>query len=410
LPLYSYTAKTADGQTKTGTKEIASEIELAHWLRQENLFLTSAQEQELGQTTKKTPGWRRSFSFSLKHISLVEKMMFTQNLAVMIGAGLPFNRALDALGAQTKNKYFTQVIGQVNESVRKGTMLGDALAKFPKVFNELFVNMVKVGEASGSLEKVLKILAFQMKKDSELLSRVRGALIYPSVIVVAMFGIGILMMIMVVPKLSQVFKEMKTDLPLSTRTIMAVSNFLSQHWLIGLLLVLAVIIAGRFALKTKPGRHYFDWTILRLPIFGPISQKINAGRFALTLGSLIESAVPIVQGLNIVAGTLTNTCFSTSLKAAAEAVQRGLPLSQCLSPYANFYPPMVIQMIEVGEETGALGEVLKRLSDFYEEEVTNITKGLAAIIEPVLMVVIGIAVGFFAIAMLQPMYSLMESM
>ena len=407
MPVFVYTAKSITGEVKSGSQEAGSETELAHSLREQGFILTSVHS--AGQTAssrQRLAEFLPSFDF----IPLSEKMIFARHLAIMIGAGLAMTRALDILSLQSKNKNFSKIIKDINENVKKGRALADSLDKYPKIFSELFVNMVRVGEAGGSLEETLKMLAYQMEKEYELKSKVKSAMIYPIIIVIAMFGIGLLMMILVVPKLTQIFTEIKMDLPISTKIIIGISNWLSQHWLLGIWYLIALAILGRLAAKTALGKNYIDWTILRLPIIGDITKKINSARLARTLGSLVESSVPIVQGLQIIAGTLGNSFFRRSLTEAALAIQKGEPLSKFINSYAQLYPPMVGQMIAVGEETGTLGAVLGKLADFYEEEVTNVTKGIASIIEPGLTVVIGAAVGFFAISMIQPMYSVMQGM
>ncbi len=387
--------------------EADSEAELAHRLRDQGFILTSVQSP---REPLKIRNRLVEFLPSFSHVALSEKMIFARHLAVMIGAGLSINRALEALASQTKNKSFSKIITQISQDVQKGQPLAESLNKYPKVFSELFVNMVKVGETGGGLEEVLKILARQLEKEHELKSKVRSAMIYPAVIVVAMFIIGILMMTLVVPKLMLIFQEMNVALPITTQFIIGLSNFLSQHWLLGIFIAIFTFMAARFSFKTKRGKMTFDLILLKLPIFGEISKKINSARLARTLGSLIESSVPIVQGLQIVAGTMSNYYFRQSLSLAAEDVQKGNPLSKIIKTYPNLYPPTVDQMIEVGEETGTLGDILIKLADFYEEEVSNITKGMSAIIEPILMIVIGVVVGFFAISMIQPMYSIMSGM
>jgi len=407
LLTFFYTAKSNSGEIKTGTQEANSEAELAETLREQGFILTSIKA--AGQSAKASSRFL-SFLPSFAGASLAEKMMFTRHLAVMIGAGLSLNRALEVLAQQTKNKGFAKVIINVNESVRAGIPLADSLSHHPRYFSELFINMIKVGETSGGLESSLKILAHQMEKQYELKSKVKNAMIYPAVIITAMLGIGILMMVMVVPKLTQIFKEMQTDLPLSTRVIIATSDFLNQHLLLGAFVLIALIIVIRFILKTAKGKIAMDGLILRLPIFGEISRKINSAQLARTLGSLIEGGIPIVQGLQIVANTMSNYLFQDSLQKSSLTVQKGEKLSQAIKTFSYLYPSMVPQMIEVGEETGTMGEILLRLADFYEEEVNDVTKNMASIIEPILMVTLGTVVGFFAIAMLQPMYSLMEGM
>lgn len=405
MPTYNFTAKSIAGEIKTGTMEAESETELAHSLRDQGFILTSVQSL---REPLKIRNRLVEFLPSLSRVPLEEKMIFARHLAVMIGAGLSVTRALEALASQTRNKSFSKIISQVSQDVQKGQPLAESLNKFPKVFSELFVNMVKVGETSGGLEDILKTLSHQLEKEHELASKVRSAMIYPAVIIVVMLVIGFLMMTLVVPKLMLIFKEMNVDLPVTTQFIVNLSSFLSQNWLLSIIVIIIASISISFFLKTKQGKMIFDFILLKLPIFGDISKKINAARLARTLGSLIESSVPIVQGLQIVSGTMSNYYFRQSLSAAAEDVQKGNPLSKIIKTYPNLYPPTVNQMIEVGEETGTLGDILIKLADFYEEEVSNITKGMSAIIEPILMVIIGVAVGFFAISMIQPMYSVMS--
>jgi len=304
---------------------------------------------------------------------------------------------------------FVKVITEIEQDVRKGTAFGDALAKYPDIFSDLFVNMVKVGEASGNIEGNLKLLAVQMKKDHDLHSGVKSAMMYPAVILIAMLAIGTGMMIFVVPNLISVFEELNAELPFATRMVIFISKFLSAQWWLVILVLVFLIIGFRLILRTKEGIRMLDNMILKMPIFGNISKEINSARMARTLSSLIESGVSIVKALEVSAGTLTNSLFSESLILASKEVQKGQPLSQSLAASPNLFLPIVTQMIQVGEETGTLGEITKRLAEFYEEEVANVTKGLSTIIEPILMVIIGAAVGFFAISMIQPMYSMMNS-
>ncbi len=405
MPIYLYTAKTKKGESQAGTLEAINKHELAAIVRQQGLVLISAET-----TVQKEKAGRFNLKDSFQkigQISLVEKMVFSRHLSIMITAGLSLNQALGVLAEQTKNQKFKKIINRLEENVRRGQPLSDCLAKEPKTFNELFVNMVRVGETSGNLDKVFKILAEQMKKDHELISRVRGAMMYPAVIITAMIGIGILMMIMVVPKLTEIFTEFNMELPLSTQIIIGLSNFLKNHLLLGLMSLIGLIILLRFGLKNKKVKRVLDKIYLHLPILGNLVQKVNAARFARTLSSLIDSGIAIVKALQVVAGTLGNIHFKEALINSAEQVQKGKELSLSLSGHKNLYPPMIIQMIQVGEQTGSLSDVLKNLADFYEEEIDNTTKNLSSIIEPVIMIIIGTAVGFFAISMIQPMYSMM---
>ncbi|KKS26550.1 MAG: Type II secretion system F domain protein [Parcubacteria group bacterium GW2011_GWA2_42_11] len=407
MPNFFYSAKNLAGETKAGSREAASEADLARTLREQGLVLTSVKKIE--ESAKKN-NFLADFISNFGGVPLAEKMLFARHLAVMIGAGLSLNRALDILALQTNSKKLTKVLRIISEDINKGQTFSDSLAKYPTIFSGLFVSMVRVGETGGNLEEILKLLAEQMKKDHTLRSSVRSAMIYPSVILVAMIGIGITMMIVVVPKLSSIFSDMKMELPYSTRLIIFISNFLSQHIFISAIIIIFIGASFPFAARNKNIKKIIDAIILKLPVFSDISKKINSARFARTLGSLIEGGIPIVRGLQIVSETLTNYYFRVSLANAAEEIQKGKTLSKILKDYPHLYPPLVEQMIGVGEETGTTGDILKRLAEFYEEEVTNLTKGLASVIEPILMIIIGAAVGFFAISMLQPMYSMMEGL
>ncbi len=405
MPNFIYTSKNKRGETQIGHLESKDKHELASLLRNQGLVLVSA---EIAGVEKSVSYFNiKKIIQKLGHISLVEKMMFSRHLSVMIKAGLSLSQALKVLAKQTKSSKFSKIINQIEDSVRQGKTFSESLAQHPKVFDDLFINMVQVGETSGNLNEVLEILAEQMKKNHELASRVRGAMIYPAVIVVAMIGIGILMMIMVVPQLTSVFAELDIELPLSTRIIIGLSNFLKDNLILAIIILITSIILIRFIIRIKKIKAVLDRTFLYLPIFGPLIQKINSARFARTFSSLIESGVPIVKSLKIVAGTLGNIHFKKALLDSAQQVQRGESLSIALRKHENLYMTMVTQMISVGEETGNISGVLENLADFYEEEIDNTTKNLSAVLEPVIMIIVGTAVAFFAVSMIQPMYSMM---
>lgn len=407
MPTFLYVAKDKNNKTDAGQMEAVNKHELAALLRNQGSVLISAET--VGE--KRTGNIKFNFNFTLgflTRISLVEKMMFTQHLAVMIEAGLSLNQALKALIEQTKNLKFKRIIDKLEQSLRQGKSFSNSLAQYPKVFNQLYVNMVRVGETSGNLDNVLKILTSQMKKEHELMSRVKGAMIYPAVIIISMIGIGILMMIMVVPKLTAVFDDLDMELPLTTRIVIGFSDLLKNNLISGLIALVGFIFFIKFISKIKIIKYLLHGIYLRLPIFGQLIRKINSARFARTLSSLIESGVPIVEALGIVAGTLNNLHFKRTLINSAKEIQKGKELSTTLMKHKKLYTPMVIQMISVGEKTGNLTKVLKHLANFYETEVDNMTKNLSAIIEPVLMIVIGAAVGFFAVSMIKPMYSMMS--
>jgi len=407
VPTFIYTAKSQDNAEKSGAIEAVSEHELAMQLRQEGFFLTSARL--AGVAEHKGQFWKNILNI-FNHVSLAEKMIFAKHLSTMVKAGLPLNKSLRILSEQTKNQYFKKVLTDVEEGITKGQSFSDSLQNYSNVFSVVFISMVRVGETAGNLEEILKNLSLQMEKDHELRSRVRGAMVYPGVILSVMVAIGILMMIMVVPKLSSVFLEMGIELPVTTRAVISVSQFLSTHSIIGIFGIFIFIFLFRLLLKTTAGKKSLDTVVLRMPPFSQFSRKINSARFARNFSSLIEAGVPIYNALQIVSNTMSNSFFKECLAETSQQIQKGETLSNILKRHSNLFPIMVVQMIEVGETTGSLAEVLKNLAEFYENEVNNATKNLSSVIEPVLMVIIGVAVGFFAISMIQPMYSMIGQM
>ncbi|MBU2564397.1 type II secretion system F family protein [Patescibacteria group bacterium] len=407
MSIFYYTSKAQDGKIKSGTMEARDKQRLAQALRQRGFLLTSAKI--IGEEKKKKHIVQEIFKGILGRVSLVEKLMFTRNLSVMIAAGFSLHKALEVLAKQTKNANFKKIINDIVLSIKKGQSLDESLAKYPRVFNDFFVNMVKVGEKGGNLEEVLKILANHLKKEHDFITKVKGAMVYPAVILIAMIFIGILMMVLVVPKIAGMFEELKTDLPFSTKIIMAVSMFLKNNLIIGIIgLIVIVFILVRF-FRTNKGKHILSWFFLHFPFFKNLTKKMNCARFARSLSSLMESGVPIVESLRISSQTVDNVFYSESLMKISNEVKKGTSLKENLEKY-DIYPVLVSQMIGVGEETGELSNIMNRLADFYEEEVKNVTNNLTSIIEPILMIIIGAVIGFFAISMIQPMYSMMEGL
>lgn len=406
MPLFTYSAADKVGTAVKGEREAENEKVLAQALKQEGFFLLEAKE-------KGTGGWLGRFNVSinvselfarLRPISIVEKMFFARNLSVMIGAGLSLTRGLNALAEESTNPKFKKIISDTNNSVVKGKSFAESLRPHENVFGPLFVNMIEVGETTGKLTLVLKLLANQMKKDYNLRKRVKGAMFYPAIIITALLGIGVLMMIYVVPTLSATIKELGVELPITTKIIIGVSDFLVNYILFALLGFVLIAFLFWRALKTARGKEIFDSLILRAPIFGTLVKKFNVARFCRTLAYLVTSGVPIVRSLEITSNVLGNTLYRSAAKEAAVDIQKGKQLNQILSAHRDIFQPLVTQMIQVGEETGKISDMLLRLALFFEEDVTSTTKNLSTVIEPILMIIIGAAVGFFAISMLQPIY------
>lgn len=399
--LYSYRAVDAAGQGVSGEREAASERELAEGLRGEGVILLETRRP--GRAGQKTI-LLQEFLMLFERVSLVERMMFARNLAVMIGAGLPITRALAALEAQTQNLQFKKILAHLKDEITKGRTLAESLKPYENVFGAIFSSMVEAGEISGKLEQSLIVLSRQMKRDHDLRARVRGALIYPAIIISALVAIGYLMMTYVMPTLTRTFAELGVELPFTTRLLIGTSDFLIRYsWFAGGGLIIAVAGAIR-AFRSRAGKQAFDRIILKVPVFGNLVAKLNSARFARTLASLISSGIAITKALRITSAVLGNTRFKAALEDAENEIEHGKTLAATLARYPDLFPPMVSQMIAVGEETGTITRMLLRLALFYEEEVNRTTKNLSTVVEPVLMIVIGVVVGFFALSMIQPIY------
>lgn len=405
MPTYFYTATSLQGEKITGSEEAATERDLARSLHEKGYVLTKV-------AAGKDAGPKRTFLQmfeSLFSVPLTEKLLFMRNLKVMVQAGVPLPKALEILSLQTGSKQLKYAIDDMREKVMQGEMLSVAMSRHSAIFSDLFLNMIRAGEESGTMEGVLTHLTLQLEREHDLRSKIQGALMYPAVVVVAMVGIGIIMLVSVVPNLAKTFQDLGATLPATTRFIIGLGEFLSQRWYIALLVFLVAGFALYRALKSKKGQWVFDGLILRIPLFSPLVQKINSAFFARTLSSLIGAGIPIVKALEITSTVLSNKYFQRALGEAAEEVRKGAKLSQSLKKSGKLYPLVVLQMLEVGEETGQTGEILGKLADFFEEEVNAITKNMASIIEPVLMLFMGGVVGFFAVSMIQPMYSVLGS-
>jgi len=410
--LFVYKAKNLKGEEVNGQKEAADKTDLAHLLMKEGLFLISTESLETDKTylkSNKKNIFKNILILKDKFLSvpLSEKMLFARYLSLMVSAGISLNDSLRILAEQTQNFTFKKILFDLQNEIQKGNMLSKGLEKYPNVFSELFINMVRMGEVSGNLDAILASLAEQLKKENDLKSKIQGALVYPLVIILAMFGVGIFMMVKVVPTLTAIFKDMNINLPASTQFLIFISDNLVKNLKFFVIGFIVLIIGGSLFFKSKSNRHIFDSLILDLPLIGGIAKKINLARFSRTFGILLSSSLPIVDAIIITSNTLTNNNYLNVLRKAAEAVKKGEKLNETIKLYPKIFPLVITQMIKVGEETGALDEVLKKMADYYEEEIDVISKSLSSIIEPILMVIIGIVVGYFAIAMIQPIYSLM---
>ena len=400
---YTYLARDPEGKIKRGDLDAPNEKALAKILRNKGLLLTHAETEK-----KKKPLISKEMSGLFGRITITDKILFTRNLQVMIKAGLPISKALEILIKQTPKKNFKKIISKVSENVKKGKTLASSLAFFPKVFPPLFVNMIHVGETGGELEKVLNQLANQIKKDNELMSNIKSAMIYPVIILLLMIAVVIVMIIFVLPQLANVFRDIQADLPIATRILIGFSDFINKYVLF---LIIGIILLGIMiyaVLRTERGKKKFHALLLKIPILGTNIKKVNLARFSRTASTLLSSGIPITETLNITSKVVGNKIYQKTIKQAAIKIKKGVRLVEILERNKKIYPPLITQMIAVGEETGSLDNILKDVAEFYETDVTRTTENLASIIEPILMIVLGLGVGIMAIAIVSPIYSLME--
>lgn len=346
------------------------------------------------------------FFIKISPIPLKEKLFFVQYLAIMLKSGISLAKSLDTLAEQTANKHFSLVISNLARDVEKGMSLASSLKAYEKIFGELFVNMVEAGEISGKLEDVLRQLYIQLKKQYELTSKVKGALTYPVVIITAMLGIGTFMMIAVIPKMLGIIKEFGAELPLPTRILVSITDFIAANGiLVGGLAVVSIFIFVQI-LRTNKGKYYFQAILLKTPVFSPIIKKINLARFARTISSLLKTDIMIIKTFQITANILGNLHYRKAVMEMSSKIKKGSQINEVVQAYPMLFPPVVSQMISIGEQTGELDSILSELAEFYESEVDKIMDNLPSIIEPILILVLGVAVGGIAIAVVMPMYSI----
>lgn len=338
-----------------------------------------------------------------------ELVMITRNLGSMLDAGLPLARALSVIERQSKNAKLKLIVTNVIDEINKGEPFHAAIGKYPKVFSNLYVAMVRAGEESGGMSAALQTLSVQMQRSSSLKKKIKGAMIYPAIVITILVIIGILMMIYVMPSITGTFKSLGTDLPTTTTILIATSDFMVAHTLVVLVGLVSAVVGFIYFLRTKAGNIASSWIIPKLPVIGTMAKETNAARTARTISSLLAAGVDVIRTLEITQDVVQNYYYRKIIAEAAKRVEKGSPLSEVFVERDDLYPILVGEMILVGEETGKIASMLQELASFYENEVEQKTKDLSTIIEPLLMVVIGGTVGFFALAMIAPIYSISDS-
>jgi len=392
------------GQEVAGAREAVDRFALARELRNEGLVVVTASEQTSGGG-----GWlvaKVFSSFSFLRVRMKDRIIFAGNLGSMLSAGLSLSRSLSVLSRQTSSKYFRQVIVEIGEKINKGGSLSQSLAAYPNVFPEFFSAMVASSEESGKLAEALKLVAEQLEKSYGLRRKILGALLYPTVIIIAVIAVAGLMMVFLIPTLSATFRELNVPLPFSTRLVIGLSDFLVNNLLLTVVsLALALILTIVF-FRSGRGRIFLAAVVLRLPFVKHLVQQSNSATVLRSLSSLISAGVSMTRAIEVTTKVIQNYYYQQVLDEALEKIQKGLPLSAVLAAHQNLFPIFASEMAAVGEETGRLADLLLKGAEFFEDEVNQVTKNLSTIVEPVLMILIGLAVGFFAISMIGPMYSL----
>lgn len=399
---FSYRVRKDSGEEEVGQRESADRFTLARELRGEGLTVISVTEIKMSPKGSLLP----AIHFSWGYVRLKDKVIFAGNLGSMLSAGLPLSRSLSVLSKQTGNKYFRGIINQVGEKINKGDNLSRALSSYPRVFPEFFVAMIEAAEESGKLPEALKLIAEQLEKSYGLRRKITGAMIYPTVIIFVIIVIAILMLIFLIPVLSVTFRDFNVPLPLSTRIIIGLSDFMVNNIFLVLSTLVLAIVALTIFFRSKTGRRYSSAILLHTPFLNNLTRQANSALVLRTTSSLISAGVGMTQTLMITSHVVQNYYYRRVLVEAYDKVQKGLPLSTVFSAHQNLFPVFVSEMAAVGEETGRLADLLLKGAIFFENEVNQITKDLSTIIEPALMVMIGIVVCIFAVSIIGPLYSL----
>lgn len=399
MSTFFYKARDKQGNVKEGTIEAVSRQQVFDALKKYHLLATSITEKKKLSVLSDLP--------SLKGVSLKSKVVFSRQLATMITAGLSITQSLKILQEQErpKNKKFADIIQSLASDIESGTTFSVALAKYPKVFSPIYVSLMKSGEVSGKLDEVLERIATQLEKDYDLKSKVKGAMMYPLFITVVMAVVGVVVVIFVMPQLKSLFEESSTKLPLITEILLKTSDFIRAYWWLVIGTLVGIIVGTRFFIKSERGRSFWDWFKLKIPVMGTLTKNIYMARFTRTLGTLIASGLPILDSLLIVSDTVGNVHYKKEIEHVSKEVENGVNLYTPLEK-SNLFPTMVSHMIDVGEKTGSVDKILFKLADFFDNEVNNSVAVLSTMLEPIMLVIMGVGVGIFVGAVLLPIYKL----
>jgi len=407
MPVFEYKARSRTGEVFSATMEAATPRDVAEALREKGLIVTEIKEPGKGLNADiKLPKW---LDFGSRP-GLRDVTIFSRQFATVINAGLPVVQSLSILQRQAEKEGMKDALKAVREDVETGLPLSDSLAKFPAIFNRLYVYLVRAGEASGNLDGILERVAAYQEKQMELRGKIKAALTYPAVVLVIALGVTWFLLTGIVPQFASILDQLGGDLPFITHMLIAISDFLRYQWYIVIGLIAVLITAFILYYRTDHGRHVIDRIALSVPVFGPLTQKSAIASFSNTFGLLLRSGVNIIEAIDITKGTAGNIIVEDILEEAKEGVQRGSHISDTLERHPNVFPPLVTSMVAIGEETGAVDSMLDKVAQFYEREVDDAVAGLTAALEPMMIVFLGIIVGFIVAGMFLPMFSIIGTL
>lgn len=398
MPIFKYIASDKTGKVQTGQMEAVDQKTVVDYLKSLNLLVVSVKKKETDQL---------NLSFS-RRVSNVDKINLTGNLAIMLKSGVSISEALQIIGDDSQNPHFRQIINDVRFGIENGRSLSQGLSSFKKDFNPVFISLIKSGETSGRLEETLLQLNLQLKKEFALVSKVKSAMAYPTILVGGLFFVVILLMVFVLPRLVAIFESSNLKLPVTTKIIFAISQFLSYKPYLTIAVFLILVVVLIFLAKQKIMRNALNWILLHLPVSSNLLKQIELVRFARTLGNLLKSGVAIGPALEITADGLSLSSYERNTKKAKEAVLKGVSLANAFRGNEGF-PNMLISVMKVGEKTGELDTLLLNIADFYEEQADNTLKSLSSLIEPILLIIVGLGIGGIALSIILPVYQLIGS-
>ena len=398
MPNFKYTVKNSEGKTVNGNADAKSRENLIELLRKEDFTIISIEEDANVQ--------QKSVA-AAKKVKLEDLLIFSRQLATMVEAGIPLVNVLDILGQQVENKAFGETVKKLKDDVETGSSFSQALAKHPRIFSALYINMVRAGESSGMLDEILNRVAVYLEKTATLQRKVKSAMVYPIAVITISIAITIFLLVKVVPTFKGIFDMLGGSLPLPTQILLAVSDFLRKWFVYGLVGLTVAVIAIVRGSKTESGKLALDTIVLKLPVFGNIIKKVSVAKFSRTFSTLVKSGVPILSSLDIVAKTSGNKIVEKAVNNAKKAVQEGKNLADPLSKTPVF-PPMVVRMISAGEQAGELEKMLSKIADFYDEQVDAAVDGLTSLIEPMIILFLGVIVGGIVLAIFMPIFKITE--